>query len=424
MSALARLTDIQIRQAKPRPKPYKLPDGGGLHLLIKPDGGRYWRYKYRHLGKERTMALGVYPEVSAAKAREGHRAARQLLASGVDPMAERKKTKLEAALSAETTFEGVAREFWAAQLEAGRSSDYVDLVLAQLEKHVFPWVGQRPIAEVDELEMLAILKRAAGASPEVVRKLRSSTGQVFRYAMATRKAQRDPVATLRGAFVTPKGGHFAAITKPSEFGELLRAIHAYRGDLVTRCLLKLSPILFQRPNELREGPWDEFDLDGKEWGVPMWEISAHRADAGGDTKITRTGWEAHLVPLPTQAVEILRELKPLTGHTGLVFHSARNPGSALSEGALLAALRRMGYAGRMTAHGFRASARTMGAERLKIDSDLLELQISHKVVDSHGRAYNRTQLLEERIQAMQAWADYLDRLRAGGSVVPFKREAA
>lgn len=423
MATLARLTDIQIRQAKPMAKEYKLADGGGLYLLVKPGGGRFWRYKYRHLGTERVMALGVYPEVTMAKARDGHRAARLLLASGVDPMADRKKAKLEATLSAETTLEGVAREFWAGKLQGGRSVDYVDTVLAQLEKHVFPWLGKRPIAELDELELLAVLKRAAAASPEVVRKLRSSLGQIFRYAISTRRTKRDPVATLRGAFVAPKGGHFAAITKPSDFAELLQAINAYQGELVTRSLLKLSPILFQRPTELRESWWDEFDLVGSEWGAPMWEISPNREGAAGDTKITRTGWESHLVPLPTQAVAILKELKPLTGHTGQVFHSSRNPGHPLSDGALLAALRRMGYATKMTAHGFRAAARTMAAERLKIDPDILELQISHKVVDSHGRAYNRAQFLDERIEAMQQWADYLDRLIDGGEILAFRRVA-
>lgn len=424
MPALSKLTDVQVRQAKPKATPYKLSDGGGLHLLVKTDGTRYWRYKYRFLGAERLMSLGVYPEVTAAKAREDHRAARLLLASGIDPMADRRKTKLLAVLSSETTVEGVAREFWAKQLAEKRSPAYVESVLAMLEKDAFPWLGKRPVDQVDEPELLAALLRAETRSPETARKLRTHLGQVFRYAVQHGKAKRDPTALLRGALRTRKGGHFAAITNPEPFGDLLRSMYAYRGELVTQALLRLSPLVFQRPTELRGSGWDEFDLDGRSWGVPMWEIPAHRAGVEFDTKIARTGWESHLVPLSLQAVSILRTLHPLTGRTGLVFHSSRNPGQPLSSGAALSALRRIGYAGKMTAHGFRASARTMAAERLRVNTDILEMQISHRVADSLGRAYNRTQFLEERIAMMQQWADYLDRLVDGGTVLPFKRVAA
>ena len=423
MSALSKLTDVQIRQAKPKATQYKLSDGGGLHILIKPDGTKYWRYKYRFLGAERLMSLGVYPEVPAARAREAHRVARQQLTSGVDPMAARKKAKLVAVLSAETTFEGVAREFWTKQLASGRSAVYAASVVAMLEKDIFPWIGKQPIAEIETPELLATLHRAESRAAATARKLRTQVGQVFRYAIQTGKAKTDPTVHLRGALMTVKGGHFAAITTPEPFADLLRAMYAYRGELVTRCLLRLSPLVFQRPSELRGAGWDEFDLDGVSWGVPMWEIPALRSGAVGDTKITRTGWASHLVPLSNQAVSVLRTLKPLTGHTGLVFHSSRNPGNPLSSNTALSALRRLGYAGEMTAHGFRASARTMAAERLRINRDMLELQISHRVADSMGRAYDRTQFLEERIAMMQQWADYLDRLVAGGSVVPFKRVA-
>lgn len=422
MGALEKLTDLQIRQAKPREKRYKLTDGGGLHLLVTPEGGRYWRYNYSHGGKERTLAIGVYPDMTLAMARDEHKAARRLLAQGKDPMEERRREREEQRLATAASFEAISREFWAKQLKKGRSKGYVDEVLGKLEKDLFPTIGARPISAITAPELLVSLTRVEARAEETARRLRGFAGQVFRYAIATGRATNDPTVVLRGALATPKGGHFAAITRPHEFAELLRSMHAYSGEFVTRCLLKLSSYLFQRPTELREATWSEFDLDGDRfgWGVPMWEIPAERLDAEGDTKITRTGWESHLVPLSRQAVELLRLLHPYTGRTGLVFASSRKPGQPLSDGTVLGALRRMGYAKRMTAHGFRASARTMAAERLKIDRDLLELQISHRVCDSLGRAYNRTEFLDERIDLMQIWADYLDQLVRGVREAPLR----
>lgn len=412
MGELAKLTDIRIRNAKPQDKPVKLADGGGLSLLIKPDGGRYWRYNYRFHGKQRTMALGVYPVVSAKEARERHQAARAQLAQGVDPMAERKVAKLTAANDMAEDFEAVARALWASKLRAGRSAGYVESIIEKLEKDVFPWIGTRPVSQITEPEILAILNRVEARAAETARRLRGICGEVFRYAMAHGKAKRDPTVALKGAVLTPKGGHFAAITRPQRFGDLLLAMHEYgRGEMVTQCLLRLSPLVFQRPSELREARWSEFDLKGNVWGTPMWEIDAERADAVGDTKITRTGWESHLVPLSRQAVSILAALYRLTGHTEWVFKSARVSGAPLSDGAVRAALGRLGFQGEMTAHGFRATTRTLAAERLNVDPSILELQISHKVADALGRAYNRTAFLEARIAFMQQWADYLDQLR-------------
>lgn len=413
MATLAKLTDTAIRAAKGREKPYKMADGGGLHILVKPDGTRYWRYNYRHAGKDRTMALGVYPDVSAKSAREKHAAARAQLAAGADPMAERKQEKHAIRAAAADDFEGMAREMWAKKLARGNSAGYVEEVLGKLEKDVFPWIGRRAIAGITAADILTILERVEARAPETARRLRGFVGEVFRYAMARNKAQADPTQALRGAVITPKTQHFAAITDPVAFGELLRKMYSYRGELVTRALLRLSPLVFQRPSELREARWNEFDLAGKNWGAPMWEIPAERDGAEGDTKITRTGWQSHLVPLSTEAVSILEALRPATEHTGWVFKSNRKTDRPLSEGAILVALRRMGYAKKMTAHGFRASARTLAAERLKADERVLELQISHKVVDPLGRAYNRTAFLDERVAFMQQWADYVEKLAAG-----------
>jgi integrase len=413
MATLAKLTDTAIRTAKGKEKPYKLADGGGLHILVKPDGGKYWRYNYRYANKDRTMAFGVYPEVSAKMARELHTAARAQLASGVDPMAERKQEKHAVRAAAADDFEGIAREMWAKKLERGNSAGYVAEVLGKLEKDVFPWIGRRAIGGITAADILAILERVEARAPETARRLRGFVGEVFRHAIARNKAKVDPTQALRGAVITPKTQHFAAITDPAAFGELLRKMYSYRGELVTRALLRLSPLVFQRPSELREARWDEFDLAGKNWGAPMWEIPAERDGAEGDTKITRTGWESHLVPLSREAVSILEALRPATEHTGWVFKSNRKTDRPLSEGAILGALRRMGYAKKMTAHGFRASARTLAEERLRADERVLEMQISHKVVDPLGRAYNRTALIEERVAFMQQWADYVETLAAG-----------
>lgn len=415
MATLAKLTDTAIRAAKGREKAYKMADGGGLHILVKPDGTRYWRYNYRHADKDRTMAFGVYPEVSAKLAREKHAAARAQLAAGVDPMAERKQDKHAIRAAAADDFEGVAREMWAKKLARGNSAGYVEEVLGKLEKDVFPWIGRRAIGGITAADILTILERVEARAPETARRLRGFMGEVFRHAIARNKMKVDPTQALRGAVITPKTQHFAAITDPAAFGELLRKMYGYRGELVTRALLRLSPLVFQRPSELREARWSEFDLAGKNWGAPMWEIPAEREGAEGDTKITRTGWQSHLVPLSTEAVSILEALRPATEHTGWVFKSNRKTDRPLSEGAILVALRRMGYAKKMTAHGFRASARTLAAERLKADERVLELQISHKVVDPLGRAYNRTAFLDERVAFMQQWADYVEKLAAGGA---------
>jgi len=424
MAGLAKLTDTQCRQAKPAAKDRKLADGGGLILLIKPDGGRYWRYNYRFHAKQKTMALGVYPEVSLSAARELHQKARAQLAAGVDPMQDRKVERVKAALSTANTFEPIALEYLEKKKLVWAPSHY-SKVEARLKNDVFPWLGKRPMEAISELEVLAVLNRIEGRGViETAHRARENIGQVFRYGIQTGKCRHDPTVSLRGALTTTRAKHMAAITDPAQFADLLRAMYEYRGELTTRCLLRLSALLFQRPNEQRLAGWAEMDMQGRNWGAPMWEIPSQREGQQGDTKISLTGWESHLVPLPRQAVSILEQLEPLTGPSGMVFQSSIKPYQPISNATAMGAIKRLGFKGQMTVHGFRASARTMARERLGTDRDLLELQISHKVTDSLGRAYNRETWLQERVDFMQEWADYLDKLVNGTKVMPLVRPAA
>lgn len=423
MAKRAKLTEIQCRQARCVEKPIKLGDGAGLYLLLAPSGSKYWRFDYRIHDQRKTMALGTYPEVSLSAARERHLAARALLAKNIDPMQERKKEKIMAALSAAHTFQAIADEYLAKKKTTWASSHY-DKVASRLRRDIYPWLGSRPIEDITEPELLATLNRIEGRGViETAHRARENCGQVFRYAIQTGKAKRDPTVNLRGALTTARAKHFAAITDPAAFADLLRSMYQYEGQMVTRCILRLSALLFQRPNELRVSMWSEFDLKGDRWGAPMWEIPAFREDQVGDTKISLTGWESHLVPLSHQAIEILQQLRPLTGASGMVFQSPIKPRQPLSNNTAMSAIKRLGFQGQMTVHGFRASARTMARERLGIDRDLLELQISHAVSDSLGRAYNRETWLPERVQMMQRWADYLDKLATGAKILPLLRAA-
>ena len=417
MAGLARLTDAMVRKAIPESKHYKLADGGGLFVKVCPNGAKYWRYRFRLHGVEQEFALGSYPDLSLQQARIAHMAARTQVAAGTNPVAARKIEKLTAKHASRITFEAVAREFWEERQKlAGRSPGYIASVIEKMQGDLFPWIGERPISQITTPELLGTLTRIEARAPETARRMRTHSGQVFRYAIQTGRATVDPTESLRGAIISRQSSHFAAITTPAAFADLLRKMYTYRGDMTTRCLLRMSALVFQRPTELREALWEEFDLEGSNWGAPMWEIPAYRAGAMAETKISQTGWESHLVPLSRQVVSILQQLRPLTGRSGMVFRSPLKPSQPLSAGAPLMALKRLGYCGRMTAHGFRASARTLAAERLKVAPDLLELQISHKVVDPLGRSYNRTEFLQERVQFMQDWAGYLDTLASGASV--------
>lgn len=402
------LTDAAVRNAVPRDKPYRLADSAGLYLEVSPAGGKYWRFKYRFGGKEKRLALGVYPAVGLKEARVRRDAARKLLADGIDPSAHRKVQKAATVERASNSFETVAREWFCKQAPAWAAS-HADKIMQRLEKNVFPWLGGRPIAEITAPELLTVLRRIEGRGAlDTAHRAHQNCGQIFRYAVATGRAERDPSGDLRGALQPSKHENFAAITDPAKVGELLRAIDAFKGTFVVRCALLLAPLLFVRPGELRKAEWDGFDLDRAEWRY----------------FVTKTKTE-HAVPLASQAVAVLRELADLTGGGRYVF-PGRDPKKSMSEAAVNAALRRMGYDTKteMTGHGFRAMARTILHEELHIKPEVIEHQLAHKVPDALGTAYNRTRFMKERRQMMQRWADYLDELKAGAKVLPFKDSAA
>ena len=403
------LTDSAIRNAKPSAKYARLFDGGGLYLEVSPAGGKLWRFKYRFGGKEKRLALGAYPAVSLASARDRRDQARKLLAEVIDPGAQRKAEKAARAGLAANTFEAIARE-WIDNRKAGWSESHLKKTTTRLSSNVFPWIGGKPIAEIAAPEILAVLRRIEGRGTiDTAHRVGQACGQVFRYAVATGRAQRDPTGDLRGALPAVKQEHFAAITEPAQVGELLRAIEGFKGTFIVQCALKLAPMLFVRPGELRQARWQQFDLEKGEWKYLA----------------TKTKTE-HLVPLATQAVAVLRELHALTGHTAFVFPGARSNGRAMSDAAVNAALRRMGYNTRteITGHGFRAMARTILHEVLGIAPEVIEHQLAHRVPDALGTAYNRTKFLPERRKMMQQWADYLDKLKAGAEVIPLHGQAA
>ena len=404
------LTDVAIRKAKPVDRTQRLFDGGGLYLELSPNGGKWWRLKYRFGGKEKRLSLGTYPDTRLAEAREKRDAARKLLASGVDPGEQRKAAKAAGEERASNSFEVIARE-WHAKQSATWVELHASRIMLRLENDVFPWLGSRPIADVTAKEVLATVNRIVDrGAVESAHRVLQNCGQVLRYAIATGRAERNPVADLRGALPPVKQTHLASIIEPNAIGGLLRAMDAYNGSLVTKCALRLAPLVFVRPGELRQAEWAEFDLDAGQWNIPAEKMKMR---------------EPHLVPLAPQAVAILRELYALTGRGRYVFPSARSPQRPMSNNAVLSALRRMGYAtDEMSGHGFRAMARTVLDEVLHFRPDYIEHQLAHAVKDPNGRAYNRTAHLTERRKMMAGWADYLDTLKAGGNVVPMTRKAS
>lgn len=400
------LNDVKIRNAKATNKDLKLFDGGGLFLLVTPAGGKRWRYKYRFGSKEKLLALGTYPEVSLAEARDRLHKARKLVAEGIDPGEVRKAQKL-AKEQDENTFEVVARE-WHGKYTPTWTAKHAETNLARLEKNVFPWIGNRPIIELKAPELLEMLRRIESRGAlETAHRVKSLCSQVFRYAIATGRAERDPAADLRGALPPVKPKHLAAMTDPEKVAGLLRAIDGYEGSFIVKCALRLAPLFFVRPGELRQAEWAEIDLDQAEWNIPAEKMKMR---------------QPHLVPLAHQAVEILRQLHPLTGTGRYVFPSPRSDKRPLSDNAILSALRRMGIEKEeMSGHGFRAMARTILDEVLQIRPDFIEHQLGHAVRDPNGRAYNRTAHLNERRKMMQTWADYLDGLKAGAKVIPLRK---
>ncbi len=412
------LTDTAIRNAKPgitptgkaTAKPYKMGDTGGLYLEVAPSGGKWWRLKYRHGGKEKRLSLGVYPDVSLKDARQRRDDARKLLANDIDPAENRKAAKAAKVERAGNSFEVIARE-WYAKNSPNWAENHGKRILQRFERDLFPWIGGRPIAEITAPELLAVLRRIEErGAVETAHRAHQNCGQVFRYAIATGRAERDPSPDLKGALPPVKEKHLAAITDPKAIGALLRAIDDYQGQFVTKCALRLAPLVFVRPGELRKAEWIEFDLDKAEWNIPAERMKMR---------------EPHLVPLAAQAVAILRELHSLTGGGKYVFPGARTTKRPMSDNAILAALRRMGFAkDEMSGHGFRAMARTVLDEVLQVRPDYIEHQLAHAVRDPNGRAYNRTAHLDERRKMMQLWADYLDKQKAGAEVIPLHGAAA
>lgn len=403
------LTELQVKNAKPTAKQYKLSDGGGLFMLVHANGGRYWRLAYRFDGKQKTLALGVYPDVSLADARERREQARKLLANGADPGAVKQEQKTAFVALAENSFEIIARE-WFSKHSPNWKENHSSKILARLENDVFPWIGARPISEIAAPALLAAIRRIeARGALETAHRVLAICGQVFRYAVATGRVERDPTGDLRGALPPVKrGNHFAAITEPKKVGELLRDIDGYQGSFVVQCAFKLSPLLFVRPGELRKMEWAELDLDKAEWLIPAEKM-----------KMSVT----HIVPLSTQAVAILREIQPLTGHGKYVFQGERDHDRPMSDNAIRSALRRMGWANdEMTPHGFRAMASTI-LDNMGYKQEWLERQLAHEEPNKIKAAYKREawrMYLPERTAMMQAWADYLDKLKAGAEVIPLR----
>jgi integrase len=395
------LTVTEVKNAKPKDKPYRLFDGGGLYLEIAPSGGKLWRMKYRFAGKEKRLAFGVFPDVSLAEARERREQARKLLAKGQDPGQAKKQEKAAAEAQTET-FELVAREWFAKQKPTWAASHSARL-MARLERLVFPFVGALPVKDLGAPDLLALGRRIeARGTVDTAHRVVQIVGQIMRYAVATGRAERNPSADLRGALAPVKAKHFASLTDPRDVAKLLRVVEEYQGSYVVRCALRLAPLIFVRPGELRRAEWPELDLDGAEWRIPAEKMKM---------KVQ------HIVPLSKQAVAILREIHPLTGSGKYVFPGLR-PGRTLSENTLNAALRNLGFAkDEMTSHGFRAMASTILHEQ-GWSSDVIERQLAHKDRNKVRAAYNHAEHLPERRRMMQAWADYLDAIKVGAKVIP------
>ncbi len=403
------LTNTAIKKAKPGVKARKLFDERGLFLLISPKGGKWWRFKYRFDGKEKLLSLGTYPDVSLKDARDRRDESRKQVAAGIDPGEHRKARKSATEERQANSLEVVARE-WFAKYSPNWSANHSDRIIRRFERDIFPWIGGNPIADITAPQLLQVVRRIEQRGAlETAHRALGNCGQVFRYAVATGRAQRDPSGDLKGALPPVKGTHFAAVTEPKKVAEVLRAMDGYEGTLIVRCALRLAPLVFVRPGELRHAEWSDIDLD-----VAEWRYTVSKTDT------------LHIVPLCTQATEILQEIQPLTGRGRYVFPSARNPKGdrPMSDNAILSAMRRMGIdKDEMSGHGFRAMARTILDEVLGFRPDYIEHQLAHAVRDPNGRAYNRTAHLPERKIMMQEWADYLDKLKAGAKVIPINRSA-
>lgn len=391
------LTHIAIKNAKPREKAYKLADEKGLFLFITPNGGKYWRFKYRFAGKEKKLAFGVSPEVSLAEARQKRDKARKMIADNIDPGVVKQASKRATSIASENSFQAVALE-WYGKFSTKWVASHGDRTLRRLEKDVFPWIGKRPISEIKAPELLTVLRRIEDRGAiETAHRIHQICGQVFRYGIATGKAERDISYDLRGAIPPTKKRHHATIVDPKKITELLRAIQSYEGYFVTKCALQLAPLFFVRPGELRHAEWEEFNFETNEWRIPAEKM-----------KMKAT----HIVPLSAQAIVILKELHTYTGHAQYVFPSIRTLRRPMSNNTVLGALRRLGYGkDEMTGHGFRSMASTLLNEQ-GWNRDAIERQLAHAERNNIRAAYNYAEYLPERRKMMQHWADYLDTLTA------------
>jgi integrase len=405
------LTDTAVRNAKPGAKPAKLFDERGLFLIVTPTGGKWWRFRYRFDGKEKLLALGIYPDVPLASARQKRDDARKLLADGIDPGAHRKAAKAMRAGLAANTLEVIGRE-WYAKTAPTLADTTKEKLLRRLEADVFPWLGDRPIGGIVAGDLIRVIERIEQrGAVDLAKRVHNAVGRIFRYAVGRGLATRDPSRDIELKDILPPADvqHHASVTDPKEVGGLLRAIDGFTGAFSTRCALRLAALVFVRPGELRHAEWTEFDFDKSEWRIPA-----------GKMKVK----EQHIVPLSTQAVAILREIQPLTGRSRYVFASERAGGKPMSENTINAALRRMGYAkDEMTGHGFRSMASTLLHE-LGLPHAVIERQLAHGERNKVSAAYNFAEYLPERRKMMQQWADYLDKLRAGADVIPLHGQAA
>lgn len=388
------LTDQKIRSLKPKMRSYKCADERGLYVEVTPTGGKWWRFKYRFAGKEKRISVGTYPDISLKDARARRESARKELSQGRDPSATRKARQAAKSVAMGNSFAIVAKEFLA-KFSSRWSASHRFRTIRLLERDVSPWIGASPITEIDAPAILRVARRieARGAVDSAHRCIQVC-GQVFRYAVATGRALTDPTRDLKGALPPKSSKHFAATTEPKKLGPILRAMFSYQGSHVVRCALRLAPMLFVRPGELRRAKWSEIDLVAAEWRF----------------RVSKTETE-HIVPLAKQALEVLRELQPATGDGTYVFPGMRSRLRPMSDNAVLVAMRSLGIGkSEMTGHGFRAAARTILDEVLGIRPELIEHQLAHAVRDPNGRAYNRTAHLEKRREMMQAWADFLEAL--------------
>lgn len=391
------LSATEVEKAKPTDKPKFLFDGGGLYLEITTKGKKLWRFKYRILGKPKLLSFGSYPDISLLEARTKRQEARNRVANGIDPSDLRKASKKEQE-AVETTFEIVAKE-WFAKNEPIWSASHIRTVKSRLERDVYPIIGNRPIADITRGEVIALLRKVEGRGViETADRIKMYCGQVFRYALNLEMIKFNPVSDMRDVISKREQGHHAAITDPKRVGELLRSIDEYNGSYVVKCAMQIAPMVFLRPGELRKAEWADFDLETGDWNIPASRMKMK---------------QPHLVPLSKQVIFILKELQDLTGDGKYVFPCMRSKQRPMSDVAMLAALRRMGYSKEeMTTHGFRAMARTILDEVLGVRPDFIEHQLAHAVKDPNGRAYNRTAHLKERREMMQMWANYLEKIKA------------